>query len=407
MASGIATPGVIPPPTLGKLITILSIDGGGIRGLIPATILTFLETKLQELDGPNARIADYFDMIAGTSTGGLVTAMLTTPNKDNRPIFAAKDINEFYLENGPKIFPKKQLGPLTQLATITGILMGPKYNGNFLHSKIQNLTNDKRLSQTLTNVIIPTFDVKYLQPTVFSSYEAKSDPLKNALISDICISTSAAPTYLPAHYFETKDDKGNKREFHLVDGGVAANNPTMLAMTAITKEIILVNKDFFPIHPVDYGRFLIISLGTGSAKQSEKYSAPECAKWGIIKWLYHGGFTPLIDLFSHASADMVDIHAAILFQAIQSENNYLRIQDDSLSGDASSVDVTTKENMEKLISTGKDLLKRQVARVNMETGTYDPCEGSGTNEEALAKFAKKLSDERKRRCETQQANLNT
>ncbi|KAJ4790665.1 Patatin [Rhynchospora pubera] len=396
-ASNVATDRSIQPPSMGKLITILSIDGGGIRGLIPATILAFLEAKLQELDGPDARLADYFDMIAGTSTGGLITSMLSTPGKDNRPVFAAKEINEFYLENGPKIFPKKKVGPLTSIATGLGLVMGPKYDGKFLHSKIQSLTNETRLSQTLTNIIIPTFDVKYLQPTIFSSYEAKSDKLKDALISDICISTSAAPTYFPAHYFETKDDKGNMQEFHLVDGGVAANNPTMLAMTNITKEILLENADFFPIKPIDYGRFLIISLGTGSAKQEEKYTAFECAKWGVINWLYHGGFTPLIDIFSHASADMVDIHASVLFKALQSEKHYLRIQDDSLNGDSSTVDVTTRENMENLINIGKRLLKQPVSRVNLETGAYEPCSEEGTNEEALIKFAKKLSDEKKRR----------
>ena len=96
----------IQPPTYGNLVTILSIDGGGIRGIIPATILAFLESQLQELDGEDARLADYFDVISGTSTGGLVTAMLTAPNDKKRPLFAAKDIKPFYLEHCPKIFPQ-------------------------------------------------------------------------------------------------------------------------------------------------------------------------------------------------------------------------------------------------------------------------------------------------------------
>ncbi|CAB4319854.1 unnamed protein product [Prunus armeniaca] len=68
-------------PTNGSLITILSIDGGGIRGIIAGVILKFLEFELQKLDGKHVRLADYFHMVAGTSTGGLVAAMLTTPNK--------------------------------------------------------------------------------------------------------------------------------------------------------------------------------------------------------------------------------------------------------------------------------------------------------------------------------------
>ncbi|PWA70480.1 Acyl transferase/acyl hydrolase/lysophospholipase [Artemisia annua] len=105
---------IVKPPAWGNLITVLSIDGGGIRGLIPAIILDFLETELQKLDGPEARIADYFDIIAGTSTGGLITAMLAAPDNkvpndkrtNKRPLFAAKDIKDFYLQNSPKIFPQ-------------------------------------------------------------------------------------------------------------------------------------------------------------------------------------------------------------------------------------------------------------------------------------------------------------
>ncbi|XP_040998534.1 patatin-like protein 2 isoform X1 [Juglans microcarpa x Juglans regia] len=414
----------LQPPTYGNVITVLSIDGGGIRGLIPGTILDFLESEFQKLDGEDARIADYFDVIAGTSTGGLVTAMITAPNEKNRPVFAAKDIKDFYLNHCPKIFPQNNfpLFPLT--AKIFKALSGPKYDGKYLHNLVREKLGSTRIHQTLTNVVIPSFDLKRLQPTVFSSYEVKKNPSLDALLSDVCIATSAAPTYLPPYYFETKDQEGNVREFNLTDGGVAANNPVsfklfqilpdtnnsnfsitgvnlqnwclfqaLLAIGEVTKEILRGSPDFFPIKPMDYGRFLVISLGTGSNKDEEKYKAPDAAKWGILDWLTRGGSTPIIDVFSQASADMVDVHLSEVFQALHSEESYLRIQDDTLIGVVSSVDVATTKNLDDLVKVGDELLKKRVSRVNLDTGLFEPS-NSETNAEALIRFAKLLSQER-------------
>ncbi|XP_073103917.1 patatin-like protein 2 [Elaeis guineensis] len=395
VSNGTATPR--SPPSLGKMVTVLSIDGGGVRGIIPGTILAFLESKLHELDGEDVRLADYFDVIAGTSTGGLVTAMLAAPDENNRPLFTAKEINDFYLQNCPKIFPKSGKGILGSVASLFGSITGPKYDGKYLHSKVEQLLGGTRLHQTLTNVVIPTFDIKLLQPTIFSTFEANKEASKDALLSDICISTSAAPTYLPAHYFQTKDVDGKSRSFNLIDGGVAANNPTLLALNEVTKEIFLQNADFLPIKPVDYGKFLVLSLGTGSAKQEEKLNASKASKWGVLEWLYNNGTTPLIDSFSQASSDMVDIHASVVFQALHCEGNYLRIQDDTLMGDTASVDVSSKENLTKLVQIGKQLLKKPVSRVNLDSGVYEAVQMAGTNEEELTRFAKMLSDERRLR----------
>lgn len=153
---------------------------------------------MQKLDGEDARIADYFDVISGTSTGGLVTAMLTAPDDNNRPLFAAKDIKSFYLEHSSKIFPQigylnylKQMNSIVCVVLITNLTIlcsvfrgllagvrrmfqavwGPKYNGKYLHSLIKEKLGGVRLHQTLTNVIIPTFDIKQLHPIIFSSYE--------------------------------------------------------------------------------------------------------------------------------------------------------------------------------------------------------------------------------------------
>ncbi|KAI5598219.1 hypothetical protein POPTR_002G128300v4 [Populus trichocarpa] len=392
---------LLQPPTFGNLITVLSIDGGGIRGLIPGTIINFLESELQKLDGEDARIADYFDVIAGTSTGGLVTAMLTCPDENSRPMFAAKDIKDFYLNQCPKIFPQPSFGCrcslFTQVKKVIKALTGPKYDGKYLHGLVKELLGNRRLHHTLTKVVIPTFDIKTFQPTIFSSFEAKKNHSLDALLSDICIATSAAPTYLPAHYFETKDEQtGEVREFNLIDGGVAANNPALIAISEVTKEIVKGSPDFFPIKPMDYGRFLLISLGTGSPKAQEKYKATEAAKWGLLGWLTSGGSTPVIDAFSHASADMVDLHISVVLQALHSENNYLRIQDDTLSREECSVDIATKTNLEDLVKVGERLLKKPVSRVNLESGLSEPSVKE-TNEEALARFAKILSQEKQLR----------
>ncbi|KAH7523599.1 hypothetical protein FEM48_Zijuj06G0029000 [Ziziphus jujuba var. spinosa] len=356
-------------PTYGNLITILSIDGGGIRGVIPGTILAFLEAELQKLDGEQARIADYFDVITGTSTGGLVTAMLTVPDhENNRPLFAAKDIKDFYLEHCPKIFPQESFPLASGAAEVIKALAGPKYDGKYLHKLVKEKLGDRRLHETLTNVVIPTFDVKRLQPTIFSSYEVKKNPSMDALLSDICIGTSAAPTYLPAHQFETTTPDGKVREFHLIDGGVVANNPALVAMNEVSREIHQGNPDFFLIKPTEYGRFLVISLGTGTPKADEKYDANEAARWGILGWLHSHNSTPLVDIFTQASSDMVDFHLSTVFQALHSDKHYLRIQDDTLSGKVSSVDIATKKNLDSLVEVGENLLKKPVSMVNLETG---------------------------------------
>ncbi|KAE8651940.1 patatin-like protein 2 [Cucumis sativus] len=382
----------------GKKITILSIDGGGIRGIIPGTILAFLESKLQELDGPDARIADYFDVIAGTSTGGLVTSMLTAPNENNRPLYAAKDLTRFYIEHGPKIFPQRNYF-LSSVVNMFGKVMGPKYDGKYLRSLINRLLGDITLKETLTQVIIPAFDIKLLQPVIFSTLDAKWDALKNPKLADVCISTSAAPTFLPGHEFQTKDSKGNTRNFDMVDGGVAANNPTLAALTHVTKEMSILRKrsELLKIKPMESKRMLILSLGTGVAKNDEKYSAAMASKWGMLGWIYHRGATPIVDIFSDASADMVDYHISSVFQSEHNDRNYLRIQDDTLSGDVSSVDIATQQNLLKLIEVGESLLKKPLSRVNLESGKFEALDGEGTNEKALAEFAQMLSDERKLR----------
>ncbi|GLU18835.1 hypothetical protein SLE2022_351120 [Rubroshorea leprosula] len=382
-------------PSYSNLITILSIDGGGIRGIIPGVILAYLESELQKLDGEEARIADYFDVIAGTSTGGLITAMLTAPNEENRPLFAAEDVKDFYLTHCPNIFPQSGCCPLlAQAKNLINFLSGHKYDGKYLHELLRGKLGNTKLQQTLTNVVIPAFDITTNRPVFFSTYEAKRNPSLDALLSDICIGTSAAPTYLPPHHFTTKNTTSSGteediREFKLIDGGVAANNPTLVAMREAKKEMKEVGGGSPPGHCMP--RVLVLSLGTGSTRSTkDKHSAKDGAKWNLCGWLLR-----MVKIFTRASAYMVDYHISDELKT-EDEDFYLRIQDDTLSGVLGSIDIATKKNLDDLVEVGEKLLKKPVSKLNLETSLMEPC-GQGSNEEALKRFAKILSDEKRRR----------
>lgn len=386
------------PENQGDFITILSIDGGGVRGIIPSEVLSVLEAKLQKLDVDNkdARIADYFDFIAGTSTGGLMTAMLTAPNDEKRPLFAAKDIAKFYLDKSPNIFlktPETNQPPSTEedsritdsdeateepLTThaevintpatfLRGIidfiadftpeakdyveplnkyLLQPKYDGKNLQDTIKGLLGEKlALSETLTSVIIPAFDIKHFGPTIFSTLKAKRDRSMDAPLADVCRATSAAPYYFPPYHFKTS------KPFNLVDGGVAANNPSFLAVCEAMKE-----------RKADFHKFVVLSLGTGAPDASGRLEVRD-GKWGIVDWLWQDdNSNPLLDILTTAPDEMTEMYMSTVFQYSGLEHNYTRIQVELKPSEAI-MDNTSKENLERLKKIGQDLAEQNDAKL--------------------------------------------
>ncbi|XP_024020043.1 patatin-like protein 3 [Morus notabilis] len=336
------------PRTNGKLMTILSIDGGGIRGIIPGTILAFLEEELQKLDGPQARIADYFDVIGGTSTGGIVTAMLTTPanGKGNGRPIPAKDINKFYFKEGPKIFsneaklatqqingwgePSGVFGKIVSQIVMAGVwtftrLKAPEYDGVHLRTKIKEICGARLLADTLTNVVIPAYDMQDLCPIILSTQQAKKNNSEIKL-EDVVVSTSAAPSYFPFSKFEA-----DGKEHVLVDGGIAANNPTLLAIREATKILEKENGRNYSAQPDD-NNFLVLSLGTGSA---EKRSGHNIGLGGLLDWSFsfEKGLSPLFDVMFRAADDMIDIYTSLILGNHNARHNYLRIQDYTMKAD--------------------------------------------------------------------------
>uniref|UniRef100_A0A7N2LZJ8 Patatin n=1 Tax=Quercus lobata TaxID=97700 RepID=A0A7N2LZJ8_QUELO len=283
----------IQPPSHGNLVTILIIDGGGVRGVIPGVILAFLESQLQ-LDGEEVRLADYFDVVAGTSTGGLIAGMLVLANfplELGELRFCGCECL-FTLDDAffPAVHGEKRFLDCVWVRLLS---MGPR----------DHMQERSYLTRSLC---CPWGERKTLRLI--------NNPILDAALSDICIGTSAAPTYFPAHYFSNQDRHGSVRDFNLVDGGVAANNP-----------IINKNPDLLPIKPMAYDQLLVISIGTGSNTSEQKYNSKTASKWGVISWLYEDGGSPLIDCYSDSSKDMICYHNSVVFQALHSENNYLRI----------------------------------------------------------------------------------
>ncbi|RHN38659.1 putative phospholipase A(2) [Medicago truncatula] len=378
----------LPPPTYGNAITILNIDGGGIKGILPTVLLRNLEKALQNVSNDEtAALADYFDVITGTSTGGLIAAMLTTPhpNDPSRPLLSPEQIKQFYLDFGPSIFNQTAARKWSPI-----ISHFPKYDGKFLHEKAREILQETRLSDTLTNVVIPAFDILQVHPVIFSSFKVKKVPSLNAKLSDIAIGTSAAPTLLPAYNFTNGDN-----EFNLIDGALAASSPAFLAVNEVMQELEEKNYDFIPVNPNEPTKFVLLSLGCGRTG-TPGHNTSVVNQYTATKWAPF-----LLSGLLEAARDIVEYNLESIFPSLQSsENYYLRIEEYSLD-QTLTADNATIENMEKLIKAGEDLLEQRVKILNVTSFTHHekPSE-LDTNAEALQGLAEILYKEQQLRLKT-------
>lgn len=99
-----------------------------------------------------------------------------------------------------------------------------------------------------------------------------------------------------------------------------------MAITHILKEILIGKHKFSDMESIDGRRMLVLSLGTGMPKRAEKYNSRTASRWGLLNWVFDNGSSPIVEIFSDASSDMVDIHVSTLFRSLHAEKNYLRIQ---------------------------------------------------------------------------------
>lgn len=246
---------------------IISLDGGGIRGLIATIILQRL-TATPGLED----LLESTDLIAGTSTGGLVALGVAHG-------LELSLISELYIEKGPAIFDDSWLDNLTDL----GKFIGAEYDIKPLRRELKRLFGAVELGQLSKHVLVTTFDLdnevperRTWKPKLFHNFSGPGND-RQARVVDVGLYTSAAPTYFPS-------------VDGYVDGGVYANNPSMCALAQA------LDRRYEPTPALEEIR--ILSLSTGNILQ---YVKGKDVDWGYTQWL-----KPMINLILEGTTSITD-----------------------------------------------------------------------------------------------------
>ncbi|HBY60962.1 MAG TPA: patatin [Solibacterales bacterium] len=306
---------------MGKTVRILSIDGGGIRGIIPAALLAALEHRTKR------PIAESFDLIAGTSTGGILALALTKPGADGKPQFTAEQMTDLYLKEGSKIFPTMTFHMLSDL-------LEEKYPSEGIEGVLAQYFGNAMLADAITNVVITSYEIERRLPFFFRSERAKADPGYNFPMAKVARATSAAPTYFEPLKL---DEAGGADYYGLIDGGVFANNPAMCGYVDARR--------LFP----DATDFVIASLGTGSL--IKRIPVEKAQGWGLVKWA-----RPILDIMFDGVSATVDYQMRQLFPPTASGKRYFRFQID-LQPQNEEMDNTSPENLRSLRLLGEQLVR--------------------------------------------------
>jgi patatin-like phospholipase/acyl hydrolase len=305
---------------------ILSIDGGGIKGLFSAVILSEFEQKY-------GNVKNHFDLVCGTSTGGIIALALAAGIPANR-------IVKLYSEKGPLIFPYKN-GFIRAIHWFKQAVIKSKYNDLVLRNSIQEIFKDKTISDCKTKVLIPTANITKGTPCVIKPDDHNSEFSRdnNHRLVDVALSTSAAPTYFPVQEIPTMPDP----EDQFVDGGLWANNPSLLGLQEAYRFFINDKEKY------DYDNFSLLSIAT--LHQNFSYQQPlKIRKRSFVLWN-----SKLLSLMLDLQSISTHNHIKYLNNSLQ--GHYVRIQnEDALSKKEQKMidlDLASNQSIELLIKKAK------------------------------------------------------
>lgn len=290
-------------------IRILALDGGGIRGIVPAKVLEFIEFSTGK------RIYELFDLVAGTSTGSLLACGLTKPNPKS-----AGEMRDLYQRRGPEIFSRSW----TETIKKVGGLTGPKYGDAGISRVLLDEFGDVTLGECLIPTLVTAYEIQVRKPVFFSSYDTPAN-----YIRDVTRASSAGPTFFPPARFGRPPMPMGA----YIDGGTICNNPSIAALTEASK-----------LFDVSKSSVIVLSLGTGSSEQPLDYDTAK--NWGQLAWV-----RPLIGIFMDGVSS---INAYVMSEILPPEN-YLRLQA-TLTGSLGDMDNVDPINMARLESIGQGLI---------------------------------------------------
>lgn len=243
---------------MNKTYNILSIDGGGILGYYSAKVLA----EISRRNLPNREISDYFNLIAGTSTGGIIALGLAIG-------MGPEEIAHFYREYGSEIFPRKN-------RKRPGFL-SEKFSNKCLYNRLVECFGEKTLGDSKTGIVIPAINTSVFHQKVFKANTSEKLYADRTIkMVDVAMATSAAPIYLPKYNI---DQIG-----FFIDGGLWQNNPSFLAIFEALCYKVGENKEFQSIN--------LLSIGNPLSKVKKCRNSISVSS-GLLNWKQDIVLTPM------------------------------------------------------------------------------------------------------------------
>ena len=244
-----------------QTFNILSIDGGGIRGVYPAHILHCIEERLQIILNAS------FDMIAGTSTGSIIAAGIATG------IPSAEFVN-LYKSHGAEIFKRKKFFfPGKKLKSMCQPMFGSMYDSQYLEKILSEVFRNLPLGEIKKPLLLPATDIANGCVHVLKSgYSKDFTRDQNVLVKDAVLASCSAPIYFDPHKLD---------HYLLADGGLWANNPSLAAVIDAQRRL-----------GISQSNIRVLSIGTGHSKTM--YGTNRSRKWGLINGWKHKEFVSFI-----------------------------------------------------------------------------------------------------------------